>query len=283
MQRSIFRSASKRWLSHRFLGPAVVLTIALPLAPEEGRADHVTQCTALDLCYCVNTDYRDAIAANVVRVRELMARNKAEGKAIGYLSIPLSAAGGGSFAINSDIAGKTAEKVTTRFGAKATWILNPGAQGGDRMNGASGADYMYMWTQILEGRAGLGEDFDFFYFVGPSDFARYFELTGEGDLVRLESWFDDRLAKDANFKQAVEQGKLSKAGFRNYYGLCASTAFSYGSHDEWNIARTINERRRGATDYGIANELPIFFDGRAVTPGGYETPAAAGDAGRCIN
>jgi hypothetical protein len=283
MQRSIFRSALGQCLPRRVLEPALALLAALSFGSKDARADHVTQCTAIDFCYCVNTDYRDAIAANVARVRELIARNKAEGKAIGYLSIPLSAAGGGSFAVNSDIAEKTAQRVTARFGASATWILNPGAQAGDKMNGASGADFMYMWTQILEGRAGLGEDFDFFYFAGPSDFASYFGLTGEGDLVRLESWFDSRSATDPGFEQAVDQGKLSKRGFRNYYGLRASVGFSYGSHDEWNIARTINERRRGATGYGIANQLSIFFDDRPVTPGGYEAPAAAGDAGRCIN
>jgi hypothetical protein len=283
MRRSIFRASARRPLSRSSLSRVLLLLAAQPFASSEARADHVTQCTAIDFCYCVNTDYRNAIAANVARVRDLIARNKAEGKAIGYLSIPLSAAGGGSFAVNSEIARKIAEKITARFGATATWILNPGTEAGDKMNGASGADFMSMWTQILEGRAGLGEDFDFFYFAGPSDFASYFGLTGEGDLVRLESWFDNRSATDPSFKQAVDQGKLSKRGFRNYYGLRASVGFSYGSHDEWNIARMINERRRGATDYGIANQLTIFFDGRPATPGGYETPAAAGDVGRCIN
>lgn len=283
MRRSVFQADAKRLLRGGWLSCALVLLATLPFASGDARAGHVTQCSAIDFCYCVNIDYRDAIAANVARVRELIARNKAEGKAIGYLSIPLSAAGGGSFAVNSDIAGQTAQRVTARFGAAAAWILNPGAEAGDGMNGASGADYMYMWTQILEGRAGLGEDFDFFYFVGPSDFAGYFGLTGDGDLVRLQSWFDNRAATDPGFKQAIDQGKLSRTGFRNYYGLRASVGFSYGSHDEWNIARAINERRRGAADYGLANQLAIFFDGRPVTPGGYEAPAATGTAGRCVN
>jgi hypothetical protein len=139
-----------------------------------------------------------------------------------------------------------------------------------------------MWTQILEGRGGMGEDFDFFYFSGPTDFAAYFGLTGRGDLDRIEDWFDKRAAQDPDFKKSVDQGSVTKPGFRNYYGLRASVAFSYGSHDEWNIARLINDRRRGATDFGIANQLAIFFDGRPVAPGGYENPAASGDVGRCI-
>jgi hypothetical protein len=242
----------------------------------------VTLCTRLDFCYCVNSDYRDAIDANVVRVRGLIASYKAQGKAIGYLSVPLSPAGGGSFAVNAEIAAATASSVTARLGAQSAWILNPGAEGGDRMNGASGADFMYMWTQILEGRNGEGEDFDFFYFAGPSDFASFFKLTGQGDLERLEAWLDTRAAQDPSFKAAVDNGSITKAGFRNYSGLRASVAFSYGSHDEWNIARAINARRRGAADFGIANQLAVFFDGRPVTPGSYDEPTAAGDAGRCI-
>jgi hypothetical protein len=263
-------------------GAFVVTMLALALASPVQAGDMVTFCTKLDLCYCVNSDYRDAISANVARVRALIASNKAQGKTIGYLSIPLSPAGGGSFAVNSEISAKAAENVTARFGARSMYLLNPGTEAGDKMGGASGADFMYMWTQILEGSAGLGEDFDFFYFAGPTDFGKYFALTGQGDLEKLEAWFDTRAAQDPAFKKAIDQGALTKAGFRNYYGLRASVAYSYGSHDEWNIARLINARRRGATDFGIANQLAIFFDGLPQTPGGYESPTAPGDVGRCI-
>jgi hypothetical protein len=261
-----------------FIG--AVLALALPAAVQAG--DLVTACTRLDLCYCVNTDYRDAISANVARVRALIASNRAQGKAIGYLSIPLSPAGGGYFPVNSEISAKAAENVTARFGARSMWLLNPGTEAGDKMGGASGADFMYMWTQILEGTKGLGEDFDFFYFAGPTDFGKYFGLTGQGDLERLEAWFDARAAQDPAFRKAIDQGVITKSGFRNYYGLRASVAYSYGSHDEWNIARLINARRRGADDFGIANQLAIFFDGLPQTPGGYESPTAPGDVGRCI-
>jgi hypothetical protein len=37
-----------------------------------------------------------------------------------------------------------------------------------------------------------------------------------------------------------------------------------------------------AADFGIANQLSVVFDGRPVWPGGYESPAASGDVGRCI-
>jgi hypothetical protein len=257
---------------------------ALVLPKAAAAASYATACTALDICYCVNTDYRDAIGANVARVRQLIATRKAEGKAIGYLSIPLSPAGGGSFAINSEIAGKVAENVTARFGARSMFMLNPGSEAGDRMNGASGADFMYMWTQILEGPIGLGEDFDFFYFAGPTDFGKYFKLTGQGDLEALDAWFDTNAAADPDLKKSIDQNGAAKAktDFRNYYGLRASVTYSYGSHDEWNIARLINVRRRGATDLGIANQLAIFFDGRTQSPGDYEIPTSPGDVGRCV-
>ena len=273
----------KRQAARAIFACATAMLAGAMLAPTAVSAGQVTACTRLDICYCVNTDYRDAITNNVARVRQLIATNKAAGKAIGYLSVPLSPAGGGSFAINAEAAAKTADSVTTRMGARSVWLLNPGAEGGSAMSGASGADYMYMWTQILEGANGTGEDFDFFYFAGPSDFANYFALTGTGDLDRLQDWFDARVASDPAFKQAVDSGSVTKAGFRNYYGLRASVAFSYGSHDEWNIARILNERRRGATAYGLANQISIFYDGRPVVPVAYEQAVASGDVGRCIN
>jgi hypothetical protein len=289
------------------LGSACALaTVAfIPTARAED-APRQTACTKLDFCYCVKPELLPAIADNVAKVRKTIAERKAEGKEIGYLSIPLSPAGGGSYAINSAAAGKIAESVVARFGKSSVWILNPAALGGDHMTGANGADYMYMWTEILEGATGHGEDFDFLYFVGWSDFAGYFfgpredkpgqaqptkdkqkQVSGEprvpdNYLGRLDAAFDDSLANVPGFKKEVDQGQVTRPGFRNYYGLRASVAFSYGSHDEWNIARILNERRRGAENFGIANQLAIFFDGQPVNPGGFEAAAAPGDAGRCI-
>jgi hypothetical protein len=266
-------------------GLALGVTALTLLSPQAGRAGTLTTaCTRLDICYCVNSDYRDAISDNVKRVRKLIADNTAQGKSIGYLSLPLSPAGGGSFSLNSKISGQVADNVTARFGARSMFLLNPGTEAGDKMAGASGANFMYMWTQILEGPIGLGEDFDFFYFAGPTDFGKYFPLTGHGDLEALDAWFDTNAAADPDLKKAVDQDGVAKTktAFRNYYGLRASVTYSYGSHDEWNIARLINVRRRGATDLGIANQLAIFFDGRPESPGAYEIATSAGDAGRCV-
>ena len=278
------------------IGLAATVAILALAASAPARAATATACTALDICYCVNADYLGAISANVARVRQLIADNKAKGKAVGYLSVPLSPAGGGSFQINSEAAKFITGEVETGLGLASVYILNPGDEAGDGMKGASGADFMYMWTQILEGRSGHGEDFDFFYFAGPTDFSKYFLQAPKGSnepkadrnrvedyLGKLNDFFDKRVASDPDFRKAVEQGKVTKTGFRNYYGLRASVAFSYGSHDEWNIARLLNERRRGATAFGIANQLSVFFDGQPVNPGNFESATASGDTGRCIN
>jgi hypothetical protein len=285
MKRFCIVPARTRSFQAKIRGSSLALAALALLAPQAGRAGTLaTACTKLDICYCVNSDYRDAINDNVKRVRKLLADNKAQGKSIGYLSIPLSPAGGGSFTLNSKISAQAAQNVTARFGAASMFLLNPGTEAGDKMGGASGADFMYMWTQILEGPTGLGEDFDFFYFAGPTDFGKYFHLTGQGDLEALDAWFDTNAAADPDLKKSIDQNGATKAktDFRNYYGLRASVTYSYGSHDEWNIARLINVRRRGATDLGIANQLAIFFDGRTQSPGAYEIPTSTGDAGRCV-
>ena len=101
---------------------------ALALTSTEVRANQITACTKLDICYCINTDYRDAISDNVARVRRLIADKKTSGKTIGYLSVPLSPAGGGSFAVNTEAADSIIKSATARLGPRSVWLLNPGAE-----------------------------------------------------------------------------------------------------------------------------------------------------------
>jgi hypothetical protein len=96
---------------------------------------------------------------------------------------------------------------------------------------------MLMWTKVLEGLDGLG-GLGFDYFVGPAEFARYFGLDGHGDLEKLEGYYDSKI--NGRKPEAVD-----RRSFRDYYGLRASVAFS-GWRDEWNIVRTVNEKRREA-------------------------------------
>ncbi len=259
---------------------ALSMTVALPAV-----AAPVTQCTVISVCYCVNTDFKAAIDEKVAYYRAAIAAERAKGKAIGYMSVPLSTAGGSYFGVNREVAQKVKERVEARFGTASAWLLDPTAKEADlpTLNGvrAGQGDYLVMWTRILEGDKGLGEDFDFVYFVGPSDYAEFFGLTGKGDMDRIAAYFDERLQKDADLKRAIERGTVTAASFRNYYGLKASAAFSVGAHDEWNVIRAVNARRRDDAKLGLANQLPMMFDGRALSSAESEQAVTAGNAGAC--
>jgi hypothetical protein len=261
---------------------AALLTLAVVMfAPVPSLADKATECTKIAICYCVNSDLNPLIQARTEHFREVLAAQRKAGKAVGYMSVPLSTIGGGFFNVNVEVAASTRAHIEKRFGADQVWVLNPGVPEANIPNG-SGADYMLMWTTILEGKDGLGEDFDFVYFVGPRDFARYFGLDGTADMLKIEQFFDKRLKVDPDLQKAIEKG-LTRSAFRNYYALKSSTTFSKGAHDEWNIIRALNERRRNHDRFGIANQLPALFDGNAVAPPGSEAPTSEGYVGRCPN
>lgn len=257
----------------------VVASFALALTPLHALAAKATACTKINLCYCVETELKPKVDANVARFRERLAAERKAGRLVGYMSVPLSSSGGGNFDVNKEVADAARAAIEKRFGADQVFVLNPGTADAD-LPGGSGADYMLMWTTLLEGPGGLGEDLDFVYFVGPQDFARYFGFDGAGDMTKLDQFYDKRMKSDAGFDKAVKGG-LSRTAFRNYYGLKASTTFSRGAHDEWNIARAVNERRRGDPKFGITNQLPLFFDGRGVSPADGETMASEGYVGKC--
>lgn len=252
-----------------------LLTAALAANITVARADTSTECTLTEFCYCVDVDLKGVIDQQVTAIRDTLAKQKAQGKAIGYMSIPISTIAGSYYGVNVKVGAEVKERVESHFGPNDAWILNPGAVQAGLPPGASGADYMLMWTKVLEGKAGLGEDFDFVYFVGPSEFARHFLLDGRADMERLDAYYDGAVKTDPDL------AKIDKKSFREYYALRASVAFSLGSHDEWNIVRAINEARRASKDYGIARQLGVFYDGRPVAPGLFETPIAPGDAGAC--
>lgn len=253
---------------------AVLMVGAPPLA-----AEPITSCTQGGSCYCVNADFLAVIQERVGAIRARLAAERAAGKATGYISIPISTLEGSYSKVNVDVANDVKKRVETKFGTASVWMLNPGDgqwslpdQSGVR---AGGADYMLMWTRVLEGATGDGPDFDFVYFAGPNDFRAALQI-GETDIMgQLDAEYDKRAATDPGIKA------VDKKLFRNYYALRASVAFSLGSHDEWNIARSVNEKRRSAGRPGIARQWGIWFDGRPVSPSQYETPAAPGYAGTC--
>ncbi|MET0683521.1 MAG: hypothetical protein ABWZ29_09295 [Casimicrobiaceae bacterium] len=257
---------------------ALVLAAALAAHPRVALAAKISECTKLGICYCVNDELKATIATKVERFRQILAEQRKAGKAVGYLSVPLTSAGGGNFNINKEVAESAKVAIEKRFGAEYIYVLNPGTLDADLPKGG-GADYMLMWTTLLEGPDGLG-DFDFVYFAGPQDFARYFGFDGNADMAKLEQFFDKRVKSDPDFDKAV-QGGLTKPAFRRYYALRASSTVSRGAHDEWNIFRMINERRRADSKIGTPGQIPVLFDGRGVNPSDSESVVSEGYVGKC--
>jgi len=248
-------------------------------------AANSTECTNLKLCYCVNDDFKPVIEEKIKFYRQQIADARAKGKAVAYMSLPLSTLGGGFFDVNTEVAKKTKDRIEARFGVDSVWVLSPGTKESDLSlpSGARGTndDYMLMWTRILEGVKGLGEDFDFVYFVGPSDFGAFFGFDGVADMKKVDAYFDERIKTDKNLQREVERGRVTKQTFRNYYGLKGSITVSNGAHEEWNIFRTLNERRRADKAYGMGNQIPMLFDGKAVPPATAEIPNTPGISGAC--
>ena len=267
-------------VSHQHLRLVLTVLIAVSALPwhTDVLAAKVTECTKVGICYCVNEELKPTIQSKVERFRQVLAEQRKAGKAVGYLSVPLTSAGGGNFNVNKDVAEATKATVEKRLGSDFVYLLNPGTLDADLPKG-TGADYMLMWGSLLEGSEGLG-DFDFVYFAGPQDFARYFGFDGNNDMAKLDAYFDKRVKSDPEFDKAVQNG-LTKAAFRKYYGLRASAAVSRGAHDEWNIFRVINEKRRADSKLGTGNQITVFFDGQGVAPPHGESGVSEGYVGKC--
>ena len=229
------------------------------------QAERVPKTTVVGSVYMVEPAFEPVLQETIARLRALISEQRAQGKLIGFVSIPLSTRGGGYRDINTEVSEQIKNKLEKRFGADHFWALAPGLVESSlpRVNGmsAGGGEYMYMWTEVLAGPQGLGEQFDLIYFSGPSDFANYFGLNGSDDLGKLQSYLEATEKKDEQFAQAFSTPEQRKA-FLHYYSMKASVNFSDGSHDEWNIFRRINERRR--RELGIVEQLPIYFDGRQM-------------------
>jgi len=56
---------------------------------------------------------------------------------------------------------------------------------------------------------------------------------------------------------------------------------SRGAHDEWNIFRLLNDKRRADSKYGTPGQIPIVFDGQGVAPPHHETTVSDGYVGKC--
>jgi hypothetical protein len=51
--------------------------------------------------------------------------------------------------------------------------------------------------------------------------------------------------------------------------------------NEWNVIRAVNARRRDDPKFGVGNQLPVLFDGHAVSGAELEQTVTGGNAGSC--
>ncbi len=205
----------------------------------------------------------DRLTAEVTATLEERGR---AGCYLGYLSVPISSRGGGHFATNIAMAASIATRVTARFGAKL-YVLNPAAYSLPR--GATGSDYMAVWSDVLAGADGQGRTFDLVYFVGPDDVLNFFGASGDDRLGTLERWLSTKATTDPEYDAIVKDAAKCRA-FLRYYGIRGSAAFSKGAHDEWNIAMRLNALRE------VGDSIAIYFDGSPIEPGDYDDATSRG-------
>jgi hypothetical protein len=275
----------------RKLGPCVAMALLLSRA-SEGQASQPSHnlSTVLGMCYQITPQLEEAIHQKVDALRMDIRQHRSDGQLVGYLSIPLSSKGGGDFGVNKEVAAFLKSHLESHYGNRL-WILNPADN--SLPESATGADYMYMWTQVLAGEDGRGRDIDFVFFSGSRDFTSFFGSTPTV-FTALQRYADARSSSDASFRTKMEsqekdqEGRTAKDRFFRYYGTKASISFSAGAHDEWNIFVEINRRRRGedTSDLskkadGLADQIPASFDGTSISPVEMETNVAHGNQGTC--
>lgn len=238
-------------------------------APPEAK---VRKKTVLGSVFAVDPRFEPMIADRIEQARSDLRKQRLAGKFTAYLSCPISARGGGYEPTNLEISAFTKQRLEARSGGRV-WYLNPGNYQIGRVGGREpeGGEFLWMWTQILAGEDGLGNDFDLVYFLGPSDAAAFFatfEQPGDRPGDGVDRYIERQTSDD--FKRAILADPVRLAEFRRFYLLRASVAWSKGAHDEWNIFVRINRRR------GVGEQIPIYFDGRPVSPAEMETEIAPG-------
>lgn len=206
------------------------------------------------------------IEALIDTVRTEIVNQRAAGRYIGYMSVPVSSKSGGDFQTNTDMAAHVAARIVTVFGQRL-WILNPAAYNLPKT--AQGGDYMAVWSDVLAGADGSGVDFDMAYFVGPNDVWEFFGVGAADRLGTIEAWLAAKAAASPAYK-AINDDPVLRQKFIRYYGLRGSTIYSKGAHDEWNIVAGLNAKR------AIGEDIAVYFDGQPIEPGDYQDTVDVG-------
>jgi hypothetical protein len=238
-------------------------------APLEGKRQQKT--TVLGTVFEVDPRFQQPLNDNLARIRKDLRSQRAQGKLIAYISTPISPRGGGHEPTNLAIAASVKARLEAHYGSKL-WALDPGQYQIAKIEGPQpqGGDFMFMWTQVLAGEDGSGSDFDMVYFVGPSDVAAYFGAGDRDTLSAIDRYIEAKATESEAFKKEVASDAKRREAFLRFYGLRASVNYSKGAHDEWNIFVKINDRR------GVGEQIPMYYDGRALSPAEMEMEVAPG-------
>jgi hypothetical protein len=242
--------------------------------------------TVLGTCFELDPDFIKPISMTVRKLQAEIDRQKNSGKLIAYISIPLSARGGGYRPLNVEISSFVKNQLEAQYGGEL-WALAPGQVENElpTVNGkhAAGGEYLYMWTQVLAGEDGMGRSFDLVWATGPNDLQPFFGHN-RNIVAELESYIDDRSKRDHEFQVQIASVPAARRRFVAYYATKAAVSFSDGSHDEWNIFVEINRNRRNdKKQFGIGEQIPIYFDGRATTIPELETRVSVGYEQKCTD
>lgn len=156
-----------------------------------------------------------------------VARARADGRLVLYLSCPISSRGGGWSGTNVDIARSLERAILKRWG-EGFWVLNPAQYQLESKAGTglivghakrlnidldklltsgmpSGGDYLRMWTKVLveDDVDNLGRNFDAFYFLGPSDVFSFFTESGSQSMTAgIQAYFARRFVSEASFRDS---------------------------------------------------------------------------------
>jgi hypothetical protein len=227
--------------------------------------------TALAMKYCADPAFTAVVASQLQKIRADVRAQRQAGKLIVYASTPISPRGGGYEPVNVEIAASVKSRLEKEYGG-AVWVLDPGRYQMPSVDGRppGGGDYMVMFTELLAGEDGTGKDFDMAHFTGPGDMRAFFGCGRDDVAGCIARWLDTRAATDAKLRREVADHAQRRPAFIRYYTLRASSAFSSGAHDEWNIIVKINRRRP------LGEQIATFFDGRPASPAEMETEVSPG-------
>jgi hypothetical protein len=260
----------------RWSAAVVIVVLATGLGPAAGRAadcaaPKVVATTAVGMKYCADPAFDSVIAAQVQRIRQDIRAQKQAGKLIIYASTPISPRGGGHVETNLEVAASVKRRLEKEYGG-AVWVLDPGRYQLPDVGGKSpgGAEYMVMWTAVLAGDDGMGRDFDKAHFTGPSDMREFFGCGPHDITGCIDRWLTAKAAADDKLGKGVAADAARRQAFVRFYALRASSAYSSGAHDEWNIFVRVNRKRP------VGEQVAVFFDGRPASPAEMETEISPG-------